>query len=365
MRPYTKIKVFPQYPIRDASSRYRVYYIGNKLQSDYDVEFYHSSSDYVFNRFYRYIFYRPESILKKQVYKFIRFIYYNIIFITRFKDVLFRIHKGDLILLHRSLVPNGVGILEKLLIFKKTKIIYDFDDAIYNFPKNRKNLPSLLASSRAVIAGNPTLLKYSKSHNKNTYLLVTVPYNLNQYAIKRKDDKVIIGWIGNPLNLKHLEIIKEPLEKILLEFENVELLIVCDGQHIPFFSKLKKQVKYVKWSLDNEYNLISTFDIGIMPLIDCSYTKGKCGFKLLQYMYCSKPVLCSPVGVNSKLVKSGFNGYHATSDSQWYNYLKTFVLDFELRQEFGVNGKGVVDQLYNINKYCMIITKIIQRVETA
>jgi glycosyltransferase involved in cell wall biosynthesis len=109
-------------------------------------------------------------------------------------------------------------------------------------------------------------------------------------------------------------------------------------------------VEVIPWSEDNEVELLHTFDVGIMPLFDTPWERGKCGFKLIQYMACSIPVIASPVGVNSEIVKHGEDGFLASTQEEWKEALLTLMQNSELGKKMGIRGKMKIEE-----KYCLKI----------
>ena len=174
---------------------------------------------------------------------------------------------------------------------KSRKLVYDLDDSVmykHTDDGNRKsftrwfNFRQTIRKVDLVLAGNSYLMEEVKKYNNNVELLPTVldtePYK--PVWDNKSNEKLTLGWIGSKANLEYLASIAEALDELSLTFNNLELKIVADD----FISLKKMPVVEKKWAIEDEITDLQSFDIGIMPLSDDVWTRGKCGFKLLQYM---------------------------------------------------------------------------------
>ncbi|WNP28407.1 glycosyltransferase family 4 protein [Moraxella sp. DOX410] len=146
-----------------------------------------------------------------------------------------------------------------------------------------------------------------------------------------------MSWIGSPSTVKYLETIKEPLQQLAKKIE-YKLRVIGAEFNLP-----DVQVEGLPWSEATEVENIANADIGIMPLLDSPWERGKCGYKLIQYMACSLPVIASPIGVNNEIVEDGINGYLANNALQWLEQLESLLLDANLRQQMGLKGREKVE----------------------
>ena len=228
------------------------------------------------------------------------------------------------------------------------RIIYDFDDAIMYSPEKPESDRSshfrlfrrTAQLSDMIIAGNDYLAKHARRFNKNVKVLPTgldtTAYNLK---IKPKDDgKVRLVWIGSNSTLKYLAEIKPALEQIGKRFNNVILRMICDE----FFDLKNIQVEKCRWSLEDQYFDLLTSDIGLAPLPDNRFARGKCGFKILQYEAAGLPVVTSPVGVNSEYVVNNVTGYFASNISQWFDSISKLIKNDALRKQMSFVAKKQV-----------------------
>lgn len=358
-----KVLYFPSYPHRDASSRHRVYIYKKYLeQLGNIITISPPSSEFLFNIFYKFVIGRPDREPRKSLYRIIRYLYYLKIFCKRIFIIILKSKKFDIIVVHRSLIPPGIGFLERLLIKHNSNVVYDFDDALFEFPQNKKNMPLLLGKIKCIIAGNSFLKNYAVQYNNNVYLLPTCVEVSKCYPKSRqKTGNIVIGWIGNPVNLRHLNIVRVPLGNILERYDKVRIKIVCDGQPYIIDPKFDDRIESVPWSLEQEIELIDSFDIGIMPLTADRYSEGKCGFKLIQYMAMKKAVVCTPLGINAKIVEHGIEGFHALDEWGWERHIEELIINKLKREEIGRKGRRKVEKEYSVEGNVHKLDSILRR----
>ncbi|MGD0552285.1 MAG: glycosyltransferase family 4 protein [Sedimentisphaerales bacterium] len=244
----------------------------------------------------------------------------------------------DAVFLHKKILnPFDAYYLKKYA----KKIIYDFDDAIMfddkhpqrPHQKRQTSFRRTAALADLVIAGNFYLAEYARRFNPNVEIL---PTGLDTKAYKTTtkktgDGKIRLVWIGSRPTLPHLKHISPALEEIGSRFDNVILKIISDE----FFDLRIIPVEKRPWFLETEVTELAKSDIGLSPLADNNFTRGKCGFKILQYQAAGLPVVASPVGVNAELVRDGLNGYHATTVLDWVEKLSALIKDTSLRTKMG------------------------------
>ena len=277
--------------------------------------------------------------------------------VNRLTTIIFS-YKYDVIILHCEAFPYLTPFLEKYLAFRKIKYIYDYDDAIFhNYDQHlsrlvrwllREKIAKVIAGAKGVIAGNKYLANYALKVNSNVYIIPTV-IDLNRFhrqRVHRPDKTFTIGWIGSPTTTKYVEMVAEALSEVCSTGDCKVILIGAGKVSLPGIN-----VESRVWSEDDEVKDMQDFDVGIMPLTDGPWERGKCGFKLIQYMACSLPVVASPVGVNSEIVESGKNGFLAKSKADWIHALNTLRNDKELRQRMGDAGRKKIEE-----QYCLQVT---------
>jgi glycosyltransferase involved in cell wall biosynthesis len=268
--------------------------------------------------------------------------------------------KSDYIFIYRDTTPFGPPVFEWILtkVLRK-KIILDYDDAIWmsdekNVVKKLLRFPSKTKSiikwSYKVSCGNDYLADFAKQYNSNVFVIPTTidTEGLHNIQKKHKADSKVIGWTGSQSTLKYLDAIVPVLQQ-LEKTISFTFIVICNKD-----PKIKlKNYKFYSWNNLTEIEDLLKMDIGIMPLPDDEWSKGKCGFKALQYMALGIPAVVSPVGVNTQIVSEGINGFLCTTDEQWKEALKTLMNDFSLRTLLGDNGKKMIRQNYSIiaNQY--------------
>jgi glycosyltransferase involved in cell wall biosynthesis len=249
--------------------------------------------------------------------------------------------KFDAVLLQKKCL----NLFDALCLRKfSRKIIYDFDDAIMfssQAPANDKTSHYRLFKRTAkmadhIIAGNSFLAQQAQKFNSHVEILPT-GLDTKSYDIRteRRDDKIRLVWIGSNSTIKYLDSIKPSLEEIGKNYSNVVLRIICDA----FFDLDNMPVEKRHWTLHGQTINLATSDIGLAPLPDNRFTRGKCGFKILQYHASGLPTIASPVGINSEIIKDGQNGYLAEGRIQWIERMAELIEDKSLRKQMGKTAK--------------------------
>jgi len=269
----------------------------------------------------------------------------------------------DAVMLHCELIPLMPGWLERTLILKP--YIYDFDDAFYlKYRSGRMRwanpllgakFDTVMAGAATVTAGNQVLANYAKMHNTNTRFLPTV-VDTTRYVPKpaNRGGKVFtVGWIGSPSTAPYLSELAIPLSAI--GQEGPVRLIVIGGKApiVPNVTVIEQD-----WSEDTELDLINSFDVGLMPLPNDDWARGKCAFKLIQYMACAIPVIASPVGANVEVVNDAC-GLMPSTQQEWSDALRLLRDQPSLRDEMGRAGRERVVQHYSVHQTLPLLAKVV------
>lgn len=203
----------------------------------------------------------------------------------------------------------------------------------------------MVKNSDIIIAGNEYLEAFAVKENPNTFVIPT-SIDMDRYIERppvASSESVILGWIGSSSTLFYLEKMKNIWDAIFDRFSYVKLKIVADK----FFDCDRIPVIKKQWRYEEEINDLHSFDIGLMPLSDDPWSRGKCGFKLLQYMAVGIPAVCSPVGVNRTIVTDGVNGFWTKDEKEWLEKLSILIQNSQFRVQMGNKARETVIRNYS------------------
>jgi glycosyltransferase involved in cell wall biosynthesis len=246
------------------------------------------------------------------------------------------------------------------------KLLYDFDDAVmYSDRKPQRTsrgrfgrFGRVVALADRVVAGNSYLANHARRFNEQVAVLPT-SLDLSPYAVatpRPRDGKLRLIWIGSQSTIRYLADIKPVLEEVGKSHPNAVLRIVCDA----FFDLQNMAVEKIPWSREGEAKALLESDIGLAPLPDNPFTRGKCGFKILQYQAASLPVVASPVGVNASYVTDGVTGYHALDHAGWVRAMCELIAHPQQRRSMGEQARSLVeefDQPMIGRRFCRIVAE--------
>ncbi len=255
-----------------------------------------------------------------------------------------RIFEADVIAIEREFFPRFPPLFEFLIKVFKGGYVLEFDDAIFLSPGRVYKYPFTIRMASKVVTGNEYLREYALPYNPKVSVIPTC-VDTGEYSLRddyRKAGAPAIGWVGLPYNFGHLELIRTPLERITGEKKGEFHVLSGRDPHLGF------PVTFKKWTCEREAEWIRGFDVGVMPLWDTPFARGKCGLKLIQYMAAGVPVVASPVGVNCEIVEEGVNGFLASCDDEWYEKLSILLGDEKLREEMGRMGRRKVEKYYSL-----------------
>jgi glycosyltransferase involved in cell wall biosynthesis len=334
-----KISYYSKYSGIGPSSRYRAYQYADLFRA---AGFEFRISELFDDRYFDIL--RSEGAartLKKIPYTLSRF--------SKRKEEL-RNDSSDLTVIEQQLFPYLPFSLEKKYL--PQKYVIEFDDAIYL--THPEKFPRLLKAATAVIAGNDTLAEFARPLNVNVHV---VPTALNTSVFKPgpKDqrEKLILGWSGLEYNFQYLEILAPVLQRIIQQHK-VEVRVLSGSQP----ANLGFAYRFEKWDPDREVEQLNQFDIGLMPLKMNDWCKGKCGFKLLQYMSLEIPSVATPVGVNEQIIRNGINGFLAKDLSEWENCLSDLISNPARRESMGRAARSTVIEQYSTDVWFPQLTAI-------
>ncbi|MCD6579363.1 glycosyltransferase family 4 protein [bacterium] len=353
-----KVLFFTKYTRMGANSRYRSYqYVTYIKKNGIDVDIAPLFDD----KYIEYIYSRKKlfigDIFRCYFRRFIK---------------LFSLKKYDLIIIEAELFPYIPNIFEWLLKVFKISYILDYDDAIFHhydegFLKKillGRKIGNIAKNAKAIITGSPYLTNYMNRYNKKIYEIPTV-IDLNKYPVEKAAMPKIftIGWIGSPYTEDYLLEIYAPLKEFY-KGHNYKLVLIGASQKM--VEKLKDlPIEIVEWNEGDEVGHLQKFNVGIMPLPDTKWTRGKCGFKLIQYMGCFLPVIADPVGINKKLVKEGITGFLPREKKDWISVLEKIYKNEKLQIALGNEGRQIIEKKYSIEvvhkNYLNILSNIVNK----
>jgi glycosyltransferase involved in cell wall biosynthesis len=283
---------------------------------------------------------------------------------------LFKALNYDCVIIEYELFPYIPSAFERLLSIFGIKYIVDYDDAVFhNYDKHPnffvrkflgRKIDKVMKYSSCVIAGNTYLADRAKKTGAKKIENIPTIIDQTRY-IQKKDfssNKLKIGWIGSPSTFKYLKSVTSILENFGHN-KNIEIHVVGSKERLDL--KNVKEI-YYEWQENTEVDTILNFDVGIMPLKDTPWAKGKCSYKLIQYMACGLPVIASPVGMNKQVIDHGKNGFLAKTEEDWIDAFGALYRNSELQKKLGEQGLKKVDEIYNLEIQTQKLIKIITEV---
>jgi glycosyltransferase involved in cell wall biosynthesis len=260
----------------------------------------------------------------------------------------------DLVYVFREVALLGPAFFERWISRSGVPMVFDFDDAIFVSYKSPSNgyLSYLKFASKArticrladhVMVGNSYLAQFASEFSDRVTVVPTT-IDTDKYLARNRPakDRLIIGWTGSHSTVQHLDTLRSALQK-LAQRERFQLRVIGT----PTYSLPGVEVEAMSWRSETELQDLGDIDIGVMPLPDDNWSKGKCGLKALQFMALGIPTLCSPVGVNTDIIQDFQNGFIAANDDEWVEKLSLLLRSAELRKELGDAGRDTVETRYS------------------
>jgi len=268
---------------------------------------------------------------------------------------LLRGKKFDLLWIEYEIFPWLPSWLELLVLSTGTPCLVDYDDAIFHRYDRHPNLlvrqilgrkiDAVMRHATTVVVGNEYLRNHAIKAGAQRVEILPTSVDLARYTLPTpvRNETFTIGWIGSPPTTRYLHLIHAALANVCA---HSQARVVLVGASEPGWQDVPHTLH--PWSENTEVDEISGFDVGIMPLENSPWERGKCGYKLIQYMACGKPVIASPVGINTRIVESGINGYLAETTRDWVQALTTLMSDAALRQKMGTAGRTKIERDYTV-----------------
>ncbi len=322
------------------------------------------------DRFYRIMF---DLVKIGRFDKSINFVFYVSLGMLKKLWYIWLARNYDAVFLQREVFPL---LWRWLLKISNPRIIYEIEDAVFEInPIYRKRgliyftavnyqaklISKMIQQAVWVIAENEHLAEYSRKFNQNV-TIISCPIDTNYFVpgLSKSGDVVTIGWVGSPLTTYLLKELNPVFTRLGKRYgDKIRLMVIgaASDYVVKGVSLIKKN-----WSLATQIADLQQFDIGLMPLDDTPFNKGRLGGKMMQYMSLGLPVVASNVGLNSMVVKDDFNGYLAGDIDEWVAKLSLLIENRELREQLGKNGRIEVVKKYDIDKQAYVIYEIINKV---
>ena len=265
----------------------------------------------------------------------------------------------DLVYVLREAFPFGPPLFERLLDAAAGRLVFDFDDSIwmpslaYSNPLDRLRdfgkPAKVIGLARHIVVGSEYLRRYALRFALQPERVTVIPTVVDTATYRpaarvAQRARIIIGWIGTARGSSYLR-----------ELVGVMTQLAQGGRKLAFkfvgaepFDTAGLAVEFKPWRLEDEVADLQSFDIGIMPLTYDEETRGKCGFKLIQYMAVGIPVVCSPVGANLDIVEEGGNGFFARTPQEWLARLQLLIENDDMRVHFGARGRELAEARFSL-----------------
>jgi glycosyltransferase involved in cell wall biosynthesis len=352
---------FTRYGYSGASTRYRVYHYKSYLENaGFKVDVIPFFTDEYLQKLYA-----SQSISKG---------YLIIRYVKRIRDILL-LNKNKYVYIEYELLPFFPAWFERLLRFRGIKYVVDYDDAIFHrYDQHHKRfirkifsgkIAAVIKNADQVLVGSSYLFEYAAQYNKKITLLPTsiIFQRYNQESTSKIGKPFTIGWIGLASNSINVIDIAPAIQKFA-EGKQVKLLLVgFDQTRRSELGTLNVEIR--NWSEETEVESIGEFDVGIMPLLDTPFNRGKCGFKLIQYMACGKPTVATPLPANRDINRRNEN-LLATSLEEWTTGFDTIYNNREYyKNVVGINNKKIIRQHYCVEANHSTFTKLFKSSKVA
>jgi len=264
----------------------------------------------------------------------------------------------DVVIVHREATQLGTALFERLWARSPAKLVYDFDDALwvpdtsaanrrFAWLKRPQKVAQIIARADMVFAGNDYLAEYARRFNTEVRVVPTT-IDTAEYDARPADKdsgRVCVGWTGSVTTLKHFELAVPALLRVREQFgDRVYFKVIGDER----YRNDALGIRGCAWRAETAVEDLAELDIGLMPLPDDEWARGKCGFKGLQYMALRIPTIMSPVGVNTEIIADGESGYLADSETDWVTRIGELVESPELRRRLGEAARETVVRRYSV-----------------
>lgn len=347
-----QIVYFTKYSRNGASSRLRSYQYIDKLKQEKEVEI---TVQTLFSEQYLIKLYQNKSIIKEAFMGYL----YRFFF-------LFKILAFDKVVIEKELFPYLPAFFEWILSRIGVKYIVDYDDAIFHNYDSISNvfikkmienkIESVIKLATIVTVGNTYLANYATNAKAKQVIIIPTVIDIDRYIPKtdyRLKKVLNLGWIGTP---KTIPFFQGNLNYIISNYE-YNFKIITIGGRLDITNVL---YEFIDWSESSEVENIKKIDVGTMPLLDTDFEKGKCGYKLIQFMACGIPVIASAVGANNEIVTNGYNGFLVNDPTDWEKHINFFIQNPEQVKKLGEQARQTVLKKYTLQVQYPIIKQLLE-----
>ncbi len=326
------IAFLPLYQIERASSRYRIFqFIPYLEQSGYRCTVLPAPQRNLWRR----LFYVPRLLIL--------------------------LWSHELLFIQKRMLPDWLLALLKLW---HPAIIFDLDDAVYLRPQHQARINKMLSIANLVIAGNSELGRYVQQYNSNVVVIPSVVdstiYRPGASTPDSDDARIVLGWIGSDPNRGDFVGMQPVLDWLGETYRDKVVLRIIAARTLEMSTSLS--IEWIPWSLTGSIPTLQSIDIGLMPLPDTEWNRGKCGFKLIQYMAVGATAVASPTGVNSEIIQDGQTGFLAENEVAWKKALAQLIENKQRRLAMGQSARERIEKEYSVQAVLPDLTTAINKV---
>lgn len=276
-------------------------------------------------------------------------------------------NRYDLVFIEKEIFPYFPAWVE-LIFLKNKKFVLDYDDAIFhNYDRHKnflirlflgKKINQLMKKANLITVGNEYLKQRAVVAKADNIEIIPTVVDLDKYSMRPDNLEnnliPVIGWIGTSVTQKYLKMIESSLAQVF-SIKKFKFLAIGADLNLQLHGF---DYEILPWSEKTEVEFLNRIDIGVMPLLDQPFEKGKCGYKLIQYMALGKPVIASPIGVNIEIIQHKKNGFLVLSSQEWIEAFLFLLNNPANMNLMGMESRKIVESRFSLQKYAPILFKL-------
>ncbi len=265
----------------------------------------------------------------------------------------------DSVFVNRDLAGPGL-FYQRRLLRRNPRVVFDFDDAIF-IGRNEAAVRWMCEQSAWVTPGNRYLAEFVGRYTDRCTVIPTV-IDTEEYRPSSEGASPVprVGWSGSDQSIRVTLFPFLPLMAEIQRRVDFELVVITNTR--PEIETPGLKWSFLPWTAETEVAGLRSLDVGLMPLADDAFQRGKCGLKALQYMAVGRPVVASPVGVNAEIVQNGKTGFHAVTEADWMSAIQSLASSSERRSEMGAAGRKRCEESYSVRRWFPVLDEILRRV---